>query len=256
MRQQSGAAGVSSAGTASAKKIAINRTAQIVRDTGIIVAMKRIALAFAVFVVCAPGALADASWREKVVEYANAHLDHPAWGVAHARRDLQLTLQLAKSANVTVDEDAIFAAAYLHDIGAIDGYSKPGVEHMARALELIDPILEEAGFPMARAPLVHKIVGNHMFFSDPAGLPPEALYFRDADTLDFLGAIGIARIFALTGKHRWAPDVAGAEATVRKNYAELPAKLATPQGRAAAVSRVEEMKRFLDALATENVQSP
>jgi uncharacterized protein len=203
-----------------------------------------------------PVQAADAPWRDKVVQFATEHLDHPAWGVAHARRNLRLTLELAKSANVAVDEDAIFASAFLHDIGAIDGYSKPGVEHMVRALELIDPILEEAGFPMAKAPLVHKIVGNHMFFSDPAGLPAEALYFREADTLDFLGAIGIARIFALTGKHRWAPDVAGAEATVRKNFAELPAKLATPQGRAASVARIDEMKRFLDALATENVQSP
>jgi uncharacterized protein len=199
---------------------------------------------------------ADAPWREKIAQFAKEHLDHPAWGVAHAKRDLRLATELARAAKVEVDEDALFAAAYLHDIGAIEGYSKTGVEHMARALELIDPILEEAGFPMEKAPLVHKIVGNHMFFSDPAGLPPEALYFRDADTLDFLGAIGIARIFALTAKHRWAPDVAGAEATVRKNFAELPAKLATPQGRAVAVARVAEMKSFLDALAAENVQSP
>lgn len=195
---------------------------------------------------------ADAPWRAKIAQFATEHLDHPAWGVAHARRDLRLALELARAAKVDVDEDALYAAAYLHDIGAIEGYAKPGVEHMARALELIDPILEEAGFPMAKAPLVHKIVGNHMYFSDPAGLPPEALYFRDADTLDFLGAIGVARIFALTGKHRWAPDVAGAEATVRKNFAELPGKLATPQGRSAGEARVAEMKSFLDALAAEN----
>jgi hypothetical protein len=138
----------------------------------------------------------------------------------------------------------------LYDIGAIDGYSKPGVEHMARALELIDRILTDAGFPKEKIPLVRTIVSNHMYFSNPSGLPNEAVLFRDADTLDFLPAIGVTRIFALTGKHRWAPDI-DAEATIRKNAAELPARLTTAAAREIAVERVHEMNDFLDRLKRE-----
>ena len=193
----------------------------------------------------------DGVWRQKLEKYAVDHLEHPAWGVAHARRDYALTLELARRSNMKVDDDAVYAAAMLHDIGAIEGFSKPGVEHMARARELIDPILSEAGFPDEKVPLVHAIVGHHMFFSDPAGQPAEAVLFRDADTLDFLGAIGVARIFALTGKHRWAPDIDGAEATIAKNAAELPAKLTTDAARKMAVERTAEMTRFLEALRAE-----
>lgn len=190
-------------------------------------------------------------WRAKVEEFAKAHLDHPAWGVAHAHRDYDLTVQLARKSDAKIDDDAVFAAAMLHDIGAIEGYSKTGVDHMARALELIDPILDDAGFPKEKLPLVHAIVSHHMYYSDPKDQPIEAVLFRDADTLDFLGAIGVVRIFALTGKHRWATDIEVAEATVRKNAAELPAKLTTPAARTIGAERVAEMNEFLARLAGE-----
>jgi uncharacterized protein len=199
----------------------------------------------------APAAAPAAGWRETLRQYSKEHLDHPAWGSAHARRDYELTKELARRSKLEVDDDALFAAAMLHDIGAIEGYSKPGVEHMARALELIDPILTEAGFPKEKIPLVRTIVSNHMYFSNPSGLPSEAVLFRDADTLDFLGAIGVTRIFALTGKHRWAPDIDGAEATVRKNAAELPARLTTTAAKEIGAERVKEMNDFLDRLKRE-----
>jgi len=191
------------------------------------------------------------AWRAKLEQYATEHLEHPAWGTAHARRDYRLTMELAKASGVEVDEEAVFAASWLHDLGAIEPFAQPGVEHMTRALELIDPILKDAGFPDEKVPLVHTIVSHHMYYSDPKELPPSALYFREADTLDFLGAIGISRIFALTGKHRWAPDINAAEATVRKNLDELPGTLATPQGRLRAADRILEMEAFLKALAAE-----
>jgi len=191
------------------------------------------------------------AWRAKIEQYAAAHLEHPAWGLAHARRDYRVTMELARKAGVEVDEEAVFAASWLHDIGAIEPFAQPGVEHMARALELIDPILKEAGFPDEKVALVHTIVSHHMYYSDAKDLPPSALYFREADILDFLGAIGITRIYALTGKHRWAPDIDAAEATVRKNLDELPATLATAQGRLAAADRILEMESFLKSLDTE-----
>jgi uncharacterized protein len=211
-----------------------------------------VTVALAAVLAQSPAAPAlESAWREQLVQYATAHLEHPAWGVAHARRNYRLTLELARAAKTEVDEEAIFAAAYLHDIGAIEPFRKPGVEHMARALELIDPILAGAGFPMEKAPLVHTIVAHHMYFSDPANLPPSALFFRDADTLDFLGAVGVSRLFALTGKHSWATDIDTAEATIRRNAAELPAKLVTAPARALGATRVAEMQTFLAALEKE-----
>jgi len=196
-------------------------------------------------------AQAPADWRTRLEAYAVTKLDHPAWGVSHARRNYKLTLELARAEGARVDADALLAASWLHDMGAIEGFSRPGVEHMARALELLDERLLDAGFPMEKAPLVRAIVGRHMYSSDASGQPPEAVLFRDADTLDFLGAIGVVRIFALTGRHRWATDADVAEATLRRHAAELPARLSSASARRIGAERVREMAAFLDALAAE-----
>ena len=71
---------------------------------------------------------------------------------------------------------------------------------------------------------------------------------RDADTLDFLGHVGIARILSLTTRHRWAPDLNGAIATIGKFTKELPSKLITKSAKKIAEERVEQMKTFLDGL--------
>lgn len=49
----------------------------------------------------------------------------------------------------------------------------------------------------AFVPLVREIIGHHMYDRAP-GASREAVCFRAADTLDFLGAIGAARVPAGT----------------------------------------------------------
>ena len=63
------------------------------------------------------GRLAPADWREAVRAFAEPHLQHTAWGPAHARRDYEMTLALARAQGTVVDTDGLYAAAYLHDMG-------------------------------------------------------------------------------------------------------------------------------------------
>src|SRR6185312_11469370 len=100
---------------------------------------------------------ADA-WRPKVRAFAEAHLQHTAWGPAHGRRDYETTLALAKAEGLTVDDDALYAAAYLHDMGGIPPYALPGVDHGDRSVQLVDSVLRDAGFPMEKAALVKEII--------------------------------------------------------------------------------------------------
>jgi HD superfamily phosphodiesterase len=51
---------------------------------------------------------------------------------------------------------------------------------------------------------VRGAIRTHMYYRDPAG--PEALYLHDADALDWLGAIGAARIFGLVDTKGGKPD--------------------------------------------------
>jgi uncharacterized protein len=191
-----------------------------------------------------------AAWRDRVRAFAEAHLQHTAWGVAHARRDYEGALRLAAAEGLKVDDDVLFAAAYLHDMGAFPAYAKDGVDHGERAVELVDPILRDAGFPMEKAPLVHDAIAHHMYYHTP-GASPEAVVFRDADTLDFLGAIGVARIVSLTTRHRWAPDLPASVETLRRNLRELPPTLTTAAAKREAAHRIDEMRTFLDALHAE-----
>jgi uncharacterized protein len=197
-----------------------------------------------------PAATAAAPWRDAVRRFAEQHLEHSAWGTAHARRDYDLARRLAAAEGVTVDDDVLWAAAWLHDMGAFAPYAAPGVDHGERAAALVDSVLRDAGFPMEKAPLVRDVVAHHMYYHAP-GASPEARLFREADTLDFLGAIGVARILSITTRHRWAPDLPAAVETVRKQLLELPPTLATRAARAEGERRVAETRAFLDGLAAD-----
>lgn len=90
-----------------------------------------------------------------------------------------------------------------------------------------------------------------MFYSqvEPS---PEARVLHDADTLNFLGNIGVARIFSVTSRHRWTTTLPDAVATLEKFKWELPTKLVTESARKRAVSRVAEMDQFLRDLKAES----
>lgn len=61
----------------------------------------------------------NAPWKRTIYDFAKTNLKHPAWGWAHSERDYQLALELARIEKLTVDQEILFAAAFLHDVGAI-----------------------------------------------------------------------------------------------------------------------------------------
>jgi len=192
----------------------------------------------------------SAAWRGKIRAFAEAHLQHTAWGPAHGRRDYEMTLRLAREEGVTVDEEALYAAAYLHDMGGIPPYAVAGVDHGDRSIQLVDSVLRDAGFPMEKAALVKEIIDHHQYYR-PADTLEVAKLFRDADILDFLGAIDVARIISLTTREKFAPDLPHAIAAVRQNMLQMPGLLQTSAAKQEGVRRVAEMKRFLDDLGNE-----
>ncbi|HKW44921.1 MAG TPA: HD domain-containing protein, partial [Candidatus Eremiobacteraceae bacterium] len=172
---------------------------------------------------------------------------HPAWGWQHCERNYQVALRLAKGDGLAVDRDVLFAASFLHDMAAFPPYAKKGVEHGDRAAQTSEAVLRAAGFPMAKFAAVQAAERGHMYYSN-AGSLPEAVVLH-ADSLDFLGAIGAARMLSLTGEK--ASDFSGALGTLRGFERDIPPRLLTKTARHIGAQRAAELQRLLDELTSE-----
>jgi hypothetical protein len=89
-----------------------------------------------------------------------------------------------------------------------------------------------------------------MYYRDP--LAPEAVYLHDADALDWLGAIGVARIIALVDPNGGDPDGPKAVKMLEDNLHKVPSRVVSPAGRALVASRKAELQRFLKELSAES----
>jgi uncharacterized protein len=195
----------------------------------------------------------DAAWKKNLYQFARKWSTDTAWGLAHSERDYLLSVEIAKSEGLTVDPDVLFAAAFLHDIGAQKPYAKDDVKHEPRAVEVMGPILEDSGFPMEKQAALAEVILRHMYYSAP-GSSPEAVVFRDADTLDGLGVVGAVRVFSTGGREDgWAPTLGEGLERVKRWQAELPRALSTSTARRMAQERLEELRAFLDRIQAESI---
>jgi hypothetical protein len=195
-------------------------------------------------------ATAAAPWRQQVVELAKQHFQNPAWGYSHCVRDYELARELAAADKVKLDDDVLFAAAYLHDIAAFAPWEKPALDHQDVGAEAVGRILTDMGFPVAKLDAVRGAIRTHMYDREPVG--PEALYLHDADALDWLGAVGVARIFGLVDPNGGKPDGPGAVKMLEDNLAQVPSRVLSPAGRAQVPQRQAELQHFLENLRRES----
>jgi hypothetical protein len=191
-----------------------------------------------------------ADWHEAVRALAAKHFKNPAWGYSHCMRDYALARELAAADHVALDDDVLFAAAYLHDMAAFPPWEKEKLDHSDVAADTVDTVLRGTGFPMAKIDAVRGAIRSHMYYRDPAG--PEALYLHDADALDWLGAIGAARIIALVDPNGGSPDGPKAVKMLEDNLEKVPSRVLSPAGRALVAPRKAELETFLEDLRRES----
>ena len=160
------------------------------------------------------------------------------------------------------DLEVVRAAALLHDLGRAEE-AVTGRDHAEVGAERAREIL--AGHPPEKVEAVVHAIAAHRFRAGPAPATPEARALFDADKLDAMGAIGIARVFAFAGargQRLWAPlEVARAEGEHALHYTpvhEFVVKLSrlkdvmtTKTGRALALERHAFMVSFFYRLEAE-----
>ena len=157
-------------------------------------------------------------------------------------------------------------AAWLHDCVQVpkDSPDRHRVSRLA-ADEAVRFLETRDDYPKDLLPAVHHAVAAHSY---SAGIPvesPEAGVVQDADRLDALGAIGIARCLLTGGalgsdiyhpddpfcEHRSPDDRAFMVDHFYAKLFELPATMTTAAGRAEAERRVSVMRDWLAALGRE-----
>lgn len=185
-------------------------------------------------------------WRLAVLDLAREHLQHPSWGERHSHRNFALALQLAEAEALAIDPDVLFAAALLHDWGGLEPFEVEGTPHQIRSVELAEPFLREAGFPMEKWPAVRDAILGHV----PNGQPttPEGIVLHDADLLDFMGAEGVARFFGAPSEE---PNLDQGVSYIENFGLTLGDRLLTNEARRLAEPRLAYMRGFLEQLRSE-----
>ena len=167
------------------------------------------------------------------------------WAVAHAQRLLALIQGIGQ--DVPYDAHVLTLAAYLHDWGAFPRYLEKGVEHAVRSRQVVEaeilPFLELS--PPAQGILLEAIeLHDYRDLRRPQSA--EALLLREADMLEFLGMIGMAREFA-----RGPKDVAVCYRRILDRRAGIEGRFTLPRAREIAEVRLARMAQCLAWLTEE-----
>jgi uncharacterized protein len=157
---------------------------------------------------------------------------------------------------LSYDDDVVYAAAWLHDLGVFAGHrpQDPGElavwDNVGYAMKRAPAVLLQSGFPTTKVVEVVEAIRTHQPHLTPTAL--EGTILRDADILEQLGAIGILRVVAKIGRDTRYSTFTDAAATLRKNLAELPAKLLLETAKTLAQPRVAMLAAFLHDLERES----
>jgi uncharacterized protein len=184
--------------------------------------------------------------------------------VHHARRVLKNAREIAALEGAG-DLRHLTAAAYLHDLVNLPKDSPQRADASRLSAEAAAPILEELGFDKVEIEAIQHTITAHSFSANVPANTPEAKILQDADRMEALGALGIARTFYVAGKlesglfdggdpfaaKRPLDDKRFAVDHFKVKLLGLAGRMQTAAGREVAAGRSTTMRRFLDDLAGE-----
>ena len=99
------------------------------------------------------------------------------------------------------DMQVLLIAAYLHDIGRTDQDTSNGAAcHAEKGARMAEPILDQLPLSVAQKQNILHCIKFHRFRSNGKPKTPEARVLFDADKLDAIGAVGVARAYLFAGE--------------------------------------------------------
>ena len=192
-------------------------------------------------------------FRSAIISYIRAQAQ-PVDKFSHQVRLYALTQVIG--AGQLYDDDVVFAAAWMHDLGVFIGHRPGNLEELARwdmiayAVEKVPGLLREFGFPKAKIPAVLEVIRVHQPSGNPTTLEGDIV--RDADILEHLGAAGILRTVSKVGRDTRFQIFPDALRVLRKNAETLPDLLRLPAAKELAAPRLLVLQQFLAAAEAES----
>ena len=190
--------------------------------------------------------------REAIADYIRTQAKPPD-KFSHQPRLYHLATLLAEGR--PYDDDVVYAAAWMHDLGVFVGHrpEAPAAlaawDHVAYAIRQVPPILKQLGFPEGKIAAAIEAIRTHLPSSKPTSF--EGTLLRDADILEQLGAITVLRTVSKVGRDTRFVRYSDAVRLLRRNVEELPSQLELSSARRLAAPRVETLKAFLAAAEAE-----
>lgn len=189
--------------------------------------------------------------------------EDPAHDLGHIQRVVKTALELTKEEGA--DPEVVEAAAWLHDCVVLPKNHPERNKASVLAAEKALGFLSDSDFPQVKLQNTIHSIEAHSYSGDISPETIEAKLVQDADRLDALGAVGVARCFMVAGQLNrllYQPDdpfCASREPdeslwTVDHFYEKLfklPGLMNTNSAKKEGIKRVEFMKNYLEELRKE-----
>ena len=196
------------------------------------------------------------NFRQQLEAYLRKEAN-PAHKFSHQPRLYILTQQIAAliTPPPSYDDDIVFAAAYLHDLGVFIGHRQedPATlatwDHIAYTCDRAPALLASFRFPAEKIPAVLACIREHLPNTPPHTF--EATLLRDADILEQLGAVGILRTAAKLGSDTRFHHLSDVRRSLLRTLQTLPPRIMLDATQALAVPRIAALEAFLAALDAE-----
>jgi uncharacterized protein len=167
--------------------------------------------------------------------------------------------------NEKVNPKLVLCAVLLHDIVSFPKSDKRSKLSSIKSAEASKKILKKYDFTRDEIQIISEAIRDHSFSQNKTPKTIEGKILQDADRLDAIGAIGIARVFAVAGsenrpfynpedpfcKKRNADDQKWTLDHFYKKLLLLESLMNTKSGKSEAKRRTIVLKNFLSELKKE-----
>lgn len=206
-----------------------------------------------------------AAWRPHFVTLAASSAGNDgAHDASHLERVWRSAATLL-ARHPEADALVVMAASYLHDLVNLPKNDPDRAQASRRSARLAREELARLGFPADRLDAVAHAIEVHSFSAAIAPATIEAKIVQDADRLDALGAVGLARMFYIAGRmgsalahptdplaqHRELDDRLYSLDHIVVKLAKLPEMMQTEAGRDLANARLGKLLVFRKDFAAE-----